>query len=47
MVIEIDHIKKGRIFIREGPEKFKLEETTIWSFPDRGKWATHSGKYRG
>lgn len=24
-----------------------LEETTVWSFPDRGKWATHSGKYRG
>ena len=47
MVIDIDHINKGRIFIREGPEKFKLEETTIWSFPDRGKWATHSGKYRG
>lgn len=35
------------IFIREGPDNFKLEETTIWSFPDRGKWATHSGKYRG
>jgi len=33
--------------IREAPENFKLEETTIWSFPDRGKWATHSGKYRG
>ena len=39
--------EKGMIFIREGPEKFNLEETTIWSFPDRGKWATHSGKYRG
>lgn len=24
-----------------------LETTTIWSFPDRGDWATHSGKYRG
>ena len=35
------------IFIREGPDNFKLEETTIWSFPNRGKWATHSGKYRG
>jgi DNA modification methylase len=21
--------------------------TSIWSFPDRGDWATHSGKYRG
>ncbi|MBQ9609575.1 MAG: site-specific DNA-methyltransferase [Lachnospiraceae bacterium] len=29
------------------PNNFKLEETTIWSFPDRGSWATHSGKYRG
>lgn len=24
-----------------------MEETTVWSFPDRGEWATHSGKYRG
>lgn len=24
-----------------------MEETSIWSFPDRGKWATHSGEYRG
>lgn len=21
--------------------------TTVWSFPNRGNWATHSGKYRG
>ena len=26
---------------------FKLEETTIWSFKERGSWATHSGDYRG
>jgi len=24
-----------------------LEPTTVWSFPDRGSWATHSGRYRG
>ena len=41
------YTEKGWIFIREGPDNFKLEESTIWSFPDRGKWATHSGKYRG
>ena len=35
------------VCIREHPDKFKLEETSIWSFPDRGSWATHSGKYRG
>lgn len=29
------------------PKNFKLEATTVWSFKDRGKWATHSGKYRG
>ncbi|MBU5332913.1 methyltransferase domain-containing protein [Anaerocolumna aminovalerica] len=29
------------------PNYFRLEPTTIWSFPDRGSWATHSGKYRG
>lgn len=26
---------------------FKLEQTSVWSFPDRGNWATHSGNYRG
>ncbi len=29
------------------PENFKLEATTVWSFPERGKWATHNSKYRG
>ncbi|WP_289242743.1 DNA methyltransferase [uncultured Campylobacter sp.] len=26
---------------------FELETNTIWSFPNRGKWATHDAKYRG
>ena len=25
----------------------KIETTTVWSFPERGKWSTHSAKYRG
>ncbi|USH00040.1 hypothetical protein K1720_00685 [Thermococcus argininiproducens] len=31
------------------PSKFELESSTVWSFPDRGKWATHyaNAKYRG
>ena len=29
------------------PDDFSPEQTTIWSFPERGKWATHSGRYRG
>lgn len=29
------------------PKNFSLETTSIWSFPDRGSWATHTNKYRG
>ena len=29
------------------PKEFELEATTVWSFPDRGKWATHKGDFRG
>jgi len=29
------------------PKDFKEEETTVWSFRQRGRWATHSGEYRG
>lgn len=29
------------------PKDFKEETTTVWSFKQRGKWATHSGEYRG
>lgn len=30
-----------------GPDNFELDHTTVWSFPDRGNWATHKGDYRG
>ncbi|MDR1686177.1 MAG: methyltransferase domain-containing protein [Desulfovibrio sp.] len=30
-----------------GPENFELELKTVWSFPERGNWATHDAKYRG
>ena len=26
---------------------YTLEKETVWSFPDRGNWATHVGDYRG
>lgn len=29
------------------PDDFELEMTTVWSFPDRGNWATHDSKWRG
>ena len=43
--VEIGHHWKIRDF---GPPKdYKSEEFTVWSFPSRGDWATHSGNYRG
>jgi len=29
------------------PKEYVLESTTVWSFPNRGDWATHIGNYRG
>ncbi|MDO4778738.1 MAG: DNA methyltransferase [Tissierellia bacterium] len=29
------------------PENFELELNTVWSFPERGDWATHDAKWRG
>lgn len=29
------------------PDNFSLKETTVWSFPDHGDWATHNSKWRG
>ncbi|MFH1352099.1 MAG: DNA methyltransferase [bacterium] len=29
------------------PDNFEIETTTVWSFPKRGNWATHNGKFRG
>ncbi|NLT96301.1 MAG: methyltransferase domain-containing protein [Clostridia bacterium] len=42
-----DYSTKKPIIKLWEPENFNLETTTIWSFPDRGNWATHSGKFRG
>ena len=39
-------MKEGKGIILQ-PNSFSPEQTTIWSFSDRGKWATHSGDYRG
>ncbi|GHV46422.1 hypothetical protein FACS1894204_08000 [Synergistales bacterium] len=29
------------------PDNFELKMTTVWSFPERGNWATHDAKWRG
>lgn len=33
--------------MKAAPEAASLEETTVWSFPARGAWATHNGDYPG
>jgi DNA modification methylase len=38
--------KKAKITQWE-PKTFQPEPTTVWSFKNRGKWATHDGRYRG
>lgn len=44
--VKISLPKKHEI-TRFAPENFAPESTTVWSFPDRGDWATHLGNYRG
>ncbi len=29
------------------PDKFELETTSVWSYPRRGRWATHKGDFHG
>lgn len=38
--------KRKRIKYLEPPE-FSLQQGSVWSFKQRGNWATHSGEYRG
>jgi DNA modification methylase len=50
--VEIENVKvelKGKWRIKEysPPADYKPEAWTVWSFPDRGDWATHVGNYRG
>ena len=45
-VNEIDTKYITSNFVPPEPGDFCLESTTIWSFPDRGCWATHNSKYR-
>ncbi|MFN4133092.1 MAG: hypothetical protein ACK4GQ_01825, partial [Candidatus Hadarchaeales archaeon] len=44
--VKISLPKKHKI-TKFAPENFIPESTTVWSFPDRGDWATHLGNYRG
>lgn len=38
---------KNKKITKWEPDDFQLEMNTVWSFPERGKWATHDAKWRG
>ena len=45
--LNISALKVSKKIKRLHPKDFKEEKTTVWSFKQRGNWATHSGEYRG
>src|SRR3989442_15932075 len=45
--VKVEIGKPFRIASFAPPKDYSPEEFTVWSFPSRGDWATHSGKYRG
>lgn len=52
VVIENKKIKTWRDHKKDcnpkmGPEEDVVERTTVWSYPKRGDWATHTPQYRG
>ena len=40
-------VGKNKIIMKLNPEEFELECTTVWAFPRRGNWATHTSDWRG
>lgn len=52
VLIENKTIKPWKVFkknieFRTQPLDFTIEKTTVWSFKDRGDWASHTPQYRG
>ncbi len=45
--INISILKKPKRIKFWEPKNFREETTTVWSFKQRGDWATHDGRYRG
>jgi len=45
--INISAFKKPKKIKYWAPKDFQEELTTVWSFKQRGNWATHDGRYRG
>lgn len=45
--VNVSNLKKSKRIKKLFPLGFREEKTTVWSFKQRGDWATHSGEYRG
>ncbi len=45
--VSVSAIREKKKIKHLQPKDFKEETTTVWSFKNRGNWATHSGEYRG
>jgi len=49
--IKIENVKvkigQPKKIVEYQPKNFELETTNVWSFPERGTWATHQGNFRG
>lgn len=45
--INVSPHRRTKPIQRWEPLGFQEEQTTVWSFPQRGDWATHNGHYRG
>ncbi|WXG44048.1 MAG: DNA methyltransferase [Promethearchaeati archaeon SRVP18_Atabeyarchaeia-1] len=44
---QVELRQEWRIESYAPPDDYKPEKETVWSFPNRGNWATHVGDYRG
>ncbi len=43
----VSDLSRKRRVTHWAPQNFRPETTTVWSFKQRGRWATHDGRYRG
>lgn len=43
----VSALSRGKRIRSWAPPNFRPETTTVWSFKQRGGWATHDGRYRG
>lgn len=45
--VNINNFHQKKIANNLNPKDFQIQKSTVWSFKQRGNWATHSGEYRG